>query len=654
MNYPHAGPSSLQCKMLASLALAIFALGSSAFAADEYSLKDIRHIVLFMQENRAFDHYFGSMAGVRGFQDPNAHISNNTGKDVFHQPVKASALASYSRPKNNETELLPWHLNWQGGDWYNRTQCMVAGSNSWQANHAAWNNGQIDQWVNKNTPYSIGYYRREDVPVHFALAESFIVGDAYYESALASTYPNRAIHLSGSLNANGSVVGGQPDKLGGPVVDNTNTPGCQFSDNGKPYSCRPLTWKTVPEYLQEANITFRAYQDFDNFDEDLLFAWSQYQKSAQEKTDLAKHGMSFPGLHKFFEDAENGNLPEISYIFVPAHLSEHPPYMPQDGAWLHRKVLESLMKSKSWNNTALVVSYDETGGWGDHVLGPLAPRDEPGEWMEDPFHSKLGWQPTGPGFRVPFYIASPFTRKGGVFTEHAAHESQTLFMEEWAKVHGKPFHVKEMNPWRRKHMSNLVNAFDFSKIDSSKPDIPSVPHPHKDPIRDQYNGAFVCQLKYRNKILPEIPYGQQKEEDALKVERGYKPVRGNLSEGRFLRFESDGHALTFQDGNKLTTKKSNDKYDKNALFVLHWQGSNPSENRFQISNRDKSKFVTSDLRLSGNDQAADFAVQDNGNGKGHTIIERQSKKHLSIDSDGNLSLKDDDKPTKFRTFSVSV
>ena len=102
--------------MLASLALAIFALGSSAFAADEYSLKDIRHIVLFMQENRAFDHYFGSMAGVRGFQDPNAHISNNTGKDVFHQPVKASALASYSRPKNNETELLPWHLNWQGGD----------------------------------------------------------------------------------------------------------------------------------------------------------------------------------------------------------------------------------------------------------------------------------------------------------------------------------------------------------------------------------------------------------------------------------------------------------------------------------------------------------------------------------------------------------
>ena len=316
-----------------------------------------------MQENRAFDHYFGTMAGVRGFKDPNVHISNNTGKSVFHQPVDAKKIKASIRPTDDTSELMPWHLNWQGGDWKNRTQCMLAGSNSWKANHAAWNHGQIDQWVNANTPYSIGYYRREDVPVHFALAESFVVGDAYYESAIASTHPNRAIHLTGSLNANGSAVGGNPQELGGPVVDNTATPGCLYSSDGVPYSCRPLKWKTLPEYLLEAGISFMAYQDFDNFGEDTLVSFTQYQDAAQRKQKLAKVGVSFPGLEKFYKDAEEGNLPEVSIIFVPEYLSEHPPYTPDDGAWLHRKVTESLMHGKHWNNTALIVSYDETGGW---------------------------------------------------------------------------------------------------------------------------------------------------------------------------------------------------------------------------------------------------------------------------------------------------
>lgn len=103
---------------------------------------------------RAFDHYFGTMAGVRGFQDPNVHISPNTGKDVFHQPVNASQLSGAQKPPANVTELLPWYLNAAGGDWVQATQCMVAGSNGWQQNHAAWNKGAQDQWVNANTPYS--------------------------------------------------------------------------------------------------------------------------------------------------------------------------------------------------------------------------------------------------------------------------------------------------------------------------------------------------------------------------------------------------------------------------------------------------------------------------------------------------------------------
>ena len=199
--------------MMRSFVTLAVALASVApvFGGD---LKDIKHIVLFMQENRAFDHYFGTMAGVRGFQDPNVVVSNNTKKDAFHQPVNSSMQTVSGGPKNDYSppkdvdELLPWYLGHQGGNWTDRSQCMLAGTNSWQANHASWNWGNIDRWALNNTPYSLGYFKRDDVPLHFALAENFVVGDSYFESQIASTDPNRVTWFSGTINANSSNSGG--------------------------------------------------------------------------------------------------------------------------------------------------------------------------------------------------------------------------------------------------------------------------------------------------------------------------------------------------------------------------------------------------------------------------------------------------------------
>ncbi|KOS14184.1 putative phospholipase c [Malassezia pachydermatis] len=268
-----------------------------------------------------------------------------------------------------------------------------------------------------------------------------------------------------------------------------------------------------------------TYQDFDNFCEDRLFAWEQYQAAAAKHTAFANASVS---------------------------------------------VAHALMTGKNWNQTAMFVSYDETGGWADHVMAPHAPKDTPGEWIQDPFDTSLGLQPTGPGFRVPFYIVLPFTRNGGVFTEHAAHESQILFLEEWSKAIGKSFQSKEMN------------------------------------------------LKYRNKIQPEIPYGKQNESDALYVEHGYKKVRGHLTEGRYLRFEAWSHALSVNSSSLSSTGHS-DKFARDALFVLHWPGSQPKDNQFWILNQSKDKFLTSDLSFSGSDHAATFARVDHTDGKGHSM-----------------------------------
>ena len=298
-------------------------------------LKKVKHVVLFMQENRAFDHYFGTMAGVRGFQDPNVQVSNNTGKNVFHQPVDQSILSP--APPKDVDEVQPFYLNWAGKDWHQKTQCMLAGVNDWVFNHAAWNNGNNDHWALRNSVYSLGYLKEDDIPVQWNLADSFTVGDMYYESIIASTNPNRVAFFASTINPpHGSTINGTNKHMGGPVLNNNGHDGCFVTAELTPLSCRPLRWKTVPEYLQESGISWQVYQDEDNFGDDPLDHFEQYEKAAKHKSELAKRGTSYVGLDKFYEDARNGNLPEVSYIVAPENLSEHPPFKPMDGSWIQK------------------------------------------------------------------------------------------------------------------------------------------------------------------------------------------------------------------------------------------------------------------------------------------------------------------------------
>lgn len=155
-----------------SLSISLFVTGGSALAAATGTIADIEHVVLFMQENRAFDHYFGTMAGVRGFKDPN--VQKNNGQPIWYQTVNGSL-------SNATDTLLPWYLNYLGGEWDAATQCMSAGSNGWDANHAALNNDLNNNWPLGNTPWSWGYYTRKELPNHFAIAEGWTVGDMYQE-----------------------------------------------------------------------------------------------------------------------------------------------------------------------------------------------------------------------------------------------------------------------------------------------------------------------------------------------------------------------------------------------------------------------------------------------------------------------------------------
>lgn len=586
----------------ASVASLLLFTSRPASATAKDPLTNIKHVVLFMQENRAFDHYFGTMAGVRGFDDPNVQMNGNT--SVWYQQVNSTL--------SNATDyLLPWYLNEAGGDWLEATQCMVAGDNGWQDNHAALNGDLNNHWVLGNTPWSVGYYKRSDLPVHFAIADGWTIGDMYQESVIASTNPNRVSWVSGSINAPGSP---QSADEGGMTIDNNETPGCE----GEHLNCYPLRWKTTAEIYESAGVSWQVYQDMDNFD-DNPFAWFAPFQNAKNGTALSDQGMSYLGLDQFYSDAAAGTLPMISYIIGPTELSEHPPYSPHDGAWLQQQVVNAVTSSPKYNETALIISWDETGGWADHVTPYHSPEGTPAEWVEDPYDD-FGNVYTGPGFRLPFYIISPWTRGGYVFTERADHISQIKFVERWLGALGYANITTDQIPtWRREHMSDLVAAFDFSDPDFTIPDIPAADSPHTN-AQGVYDGSAYCESLYAVQ-RPPVPYGSQTIENSMATEKGFKAVRGNITEGRYLVLETAGQAVTNVNGTLGMTSASTAHDAKDQRWVVHYVGIPGNENNEYImsSALDGAFIGTAGILTTNIDSAASTSIVYVGNGGGHDI-----------------------------------
>ncbi|KAJ6191313.1 Phosphoesterase [Penicillium mononematosum] len=594
------------------------------------SLSDIEHVVIFMQENRSWDTYFGTMPGVRGFNDPNVQV-NSDGNSVWHQLVEPA--------QSNKTKtLLPWYLGYQGGDWHDAIQCMVAGSNGYEENQQSLNNGLNNHWVTKNTPWSWGYLKRQDIPVQFAIAEGWTSGDMYQESQITATNPNRVTLVSGSINVPGSP---QDKDQGGVYIDNNEVPGC---DNHG-INCYPLKWKTVYDFYEEAGVSWQLFQDTNNFDDNPL-AWFQQFQSASKNSPLAKKG------------CRQRHIAEVSFIVGPSELSEHPPYMPKDGAWLQKKIVDAVTSSPRYNSTLLMISFDETGGFGDHVTPFHSPKNTPGEWMQDP----LGMFSdifVGPGFRVPFYIISPWTRGNRVFTERADHNSQILFVEEWLTARGyKNITTDQMVSWRRAHMSNLVNALDLDHPDYSLPDLPDAGTLDTNE-KGEYTGTSNCQARHKQ-TRPDVPYGEQSnatDVNTLWFEEGFKEVVGYLTEGRYLVFEKNGAAITNPTrGSSLVTSDTSPQHNnKSQRWIIHYNDDEESHT-FTISSALDGRWVGPGGALLPKSQSANAAQVHFtflGGGLGYTLQFVEKGGYIDIDKLGNLNA-EGAKPTRgYKVFSVS-
>jgi phospholipase C len=412
------------------------------------SFRDIKHVVMLMQENRSFDHYFGTLAGVRGFDDPNA-LKLPDGKSVFYQPD----------PQNPNGYLLPFHLDTRKTS----AQKIPSTNHSWGPQHNSWNGGKMDNWLpthrkvdGANAPYVMGYHTRADIPFQFALAEAFTICDAYHCSVMGPTWPNRMYWMTGTLDPDG--------KQGGPIIQNI------VPDEG-------YGWTTYAERLEQAGVNWQVYQQDDNYECDVLELFKNFRESG-DNSPLRTKGLARHPEGKFEYDAINDKLPAVSWIIPTGFQSEHPDYMPAAGAAFVASKIDAIAANPEvWAKTVFILNYDENDGLFDHVAPPVPVPGTPGEFVNG--------LPIGAGFRVPCIIVSPWTAGGWVCSELFDHTSVLQFLEKFTGV-------KETNitDWRRSTFGDLVSAFRFNDAKAGPPGLPDAANSY-------------ARAKYESTNLPE-------------------------------------------------------------------------------------------------------------------------------------------------------
>ena len=420
---------------------AIGGIARSARAASGGStgtIADVRHVVILMQENRSFDHYFGSLQGVRGFGD-RAGITLSGSYSVFDQP-------------NGTSRLYPWALSstppMSGQSSEIVAQCDGSLDHGWSTQHSAWNNGKMDSWVSaKGNIRTLGYLTRQDIPFHYALADAYTICDNYFCSTLSATGPNRTYLWGGMIDPSGAN--------GGPAYDGGSESG--------------LTWKTFAEDLQSAGVSWKVYQNAaDNFSDNGLAFFSQFA-GASTSSPLYQNGMasvtpvtgSTPQdiALAIKNDVLAGTLPQVSWIVANQDCSEHPDAPPDNGAYFVNLVLQALAADPATlDSTVLVLNYDENDGFFDHIPPPVPPAGTAAEFIT------VGGQtlPIGMGFRVPMVLCSPWTRGGVVDSQVYDHTSVIQFVETWTAALGTPATCSSISTWRRQVSGDLTGAFDFT------------------------------------------------------------------------------------------------------------------------------------------------------------------------------------------------
>ncbi|GIG69098.1 phosphocholine-specific phospholipase C [Phytomonospora endophytica] len=436
----------------------------------------IEHVVVLMQENRSFDHYYGTLRGVRGFNDPTA-ITLPTGRPVYYQP-------------NGSGYVLPYPVD---------DQFMKGTAHGWSDGHNAWNNGRHDQWIPNKGVRTMTTHLRGALPFYYQLADAFTMCDAYFCSENGPTNPNRFYLFSGTI---GYEPGTTKRAIGNDSWQNPGHTG--------------YTWTSYAERLEAAGISWRVYQEWDNYGDNSLDYFASFltvgrkalAKTGQTKLEYFYYALADADaagqrdllarldeglatltaterrlydralqrvrpdqtVAAFGADVAAGRLPAVSWIVAPEAKTEHPDWGPNQGAEFTKQLLDKLASNPAvWNKTVVFITYDENDGFFDHIPPPAPPVDANQGQSTAPVADDLTLgAPIGLGTRVPMVVVSPWTRGGNVCSQVFDHTSVLQFLEKWTGV-AEP----NISPWRRAVCGDLTSALDLGTANPAYPSLPT-------------------------------------------------------------------------------------------------------------------------------------------------------------------------------------
>jgi phospholipase C len=357
------------------------------------TLPAIEHVVILMMENHSFDDHFGMLGRGDGlsFGRNGSPLNYNPGPDGDY-------ILSFPMP-NTATPL----------------DAQI--SQSWDASHLCWAGGTNSGFARTCGPASMGHFTGAQLPFYYSLASQFPIGDRYFCSVMAQTYPNRRFLIAGTALGNVS----------------TNASGISSTDapNG-----------TIFDRLNTYDITWRDY--YPDLPTAALFL--------PEYTDNLSDGKMAP-INQFLSDAAAGQLPQFSLVDPYTNYSEEDGDISIGEAFAAR-IIGAVLASPNWARTAMFLVYDEHGGWYDHVPPQPAVRPDnvPPEITVPP-DQPGGYDQTG--FRVPCVVISPFARRN--FVSHIVHDHTSLlkFMEtKW--------NLPAMT-YRDANATNMYEFFDFDR-----------------------------------------------------------------------------------------------------------------------------------------------------------------------------------------------
>jgi phospholipase C len=411
--------------VLAALALAATALTGTAAAETGHDgnqrrtpqLRDVQHIVVLMQENRSYDQYFRALSGKS------------------RPASKKSPTPTNPNPLDPSAKIAAFH---QGAN------CEVADLNhSWTGTHAEINNGRMDGFAAQNASpadttgsRALGQYDSTDLPYYYGLANTFGIGDRYFASVPGPTYPNRLYEMAGT--SFGHIQNDFPPEGG-------------------------WTQPTIFGRLQDAGISWKVY--------DAQFPTASFF------ADVKAHMENVQPISQYFADAAAGTLPQVAFVeptyigTVSEESDEHPPANMQVGQQFTANVLHALMASRDWSSSAFFLTWDEHGGYYDHVAPPAAPIPDSIAPILGPGDVPAAFDQYG--VRVPFVVASPFSKPHFVSHRVSDHTSIPAFIE-------RRFNLPPLTQ-RDAKANTLLEYFDFAHPHFTKP--PKLPTATVDPSK---------------------------------------------------------------------------------------------------------------------------------------------------------------------------